>query len=315
MNELIFKHSKSEPLQSKSTALSLKDFEIKLQLAKGRHGKVYLAQHKVLKSLHAIKMIKKTSLISTDTVDKIKLEKEILLDTEHPFVIKMEYMFQTKTMLYFVMPFIRSELFMIFIKQKRFSEKVVKFYASQVVSAVGYLHSKGIIHRDLKIENILIDQLGYIKIIDFGIAKLVGQEKPKVRYSLFSIQNTDVIEYLAPEMLKKTQSSIGDYSFSVDWWAVGILMYELYFGVTPFFDEDQDLIQENIENNTLVFPDREKWDFSNEFEDIIMRLLDKDVEKRLGSTNDFTEILNHPFFKEINMRELELYEIEPPFMP
>ncbi len=260
-------------------------------------------------------MIKKTSLISTDTVDKIKIEKEILLDTEHPFVIRMEYMFQTKTMLYFVMPFISSELFMIFIKQKRFSEKVVKFYASQVVSAVGYLHSKGIIHRDLKMENILIDQLGYIKIIDFGIAKLVGQEKPKARYSLFSFENTDVIDYLAPEMLKKTKSSIGDYSFSVDWWAVGILMYELYFGVTPFFDEDQDLIQENIKNNTLVFPDREKRDFSNEFEDIIMRLLDKDVETRLGSTNDFTEILNHPFFKEINMRELELYEIEPPFMP
>ena len=85
------------------------------------------------------------------------------------------------------MPFVRSELFMIFLKQKRFSEQVVKFYASQVVSAVGYLHSKGIIHRDLKIENILIAQFGYIKIIDFGIAKLVEKLKPKARYSLFSI--------------------------------------------------------------------------------------------------------------------------------
>ena len=85
------------------------------------------------------------------------------------------------------MPFVRSELFMIFLKQKRFPEQVVKFYASQVVSAVGYLHSKGIIHRDLKIENILIDQFGYIKIIDFGIAKLVDKQKPKARYSLFSI--------------------------------------------------------------------------------------------------------------------------------
>ena len=204
MNELIFKHSKSEPVQLKSKQVCLKDFEIKLQLAKGQYGKVYLAQHKSMRSLHAVKMIKKTCLICSDTVDKIKIEKEILLETEHPFVIRMEYMFQTKTRLYFVMPFVRSELFMIFLKQKRFTEQVVKFYASQVVSAVGYLHSKGIIHRDLKIENILIDQFGYIKIIDFGIAKLVEKQKPKARYSLFSIQSSEIVEYLAPEMLKKT---------------------------------------------------------------------------------------------------------------
>ena len=149
-----------------------------LILGRGAYGKVYLARLSGEKldadedSLYAIKSIRKDVLLEQDKVSNVIMEKKILLECEHPFIATMDYLFQDDERLYFVMPFIRgAELYKIYESQGFFKEQDVKFYAAQIILAVGYLHDRGIAHRDLKLENLLLDQDGYIKLIDFGLAK------------------------------------------------------------------------------------------------------------------------------------------------
>ena len=157
------------------------------------------------------------------------LEKDILFAADHPFLVGMDFLFQSETRLYFVMPFIRGgELYKVFLKQKRLPEPVVKFYAAQIIVAVGELHKKGIMHRDLKLENILVDEKGYIKIIDYGLAKILEKDG-KLAQSYCGTP-----EYLSPEMVSQS-----GHDFTVDWWAVGVLIYEMLIGVTPFFNRNR----------------------------------------------------------------------------
>ena len=215
------------------------------------------------------------------------LEKEILLQCKHPFLVGMEFLFQSPERLYFVMPFIRGgELYKIFKSRKRFNEETVKFYAAQICLAIGYLHGKSIMHRDLKLENLLVDEKGFLKIIDYGLAKTLA---PQALSKTFC----GTPEYLAPEMV--THSG---HDFSVDWWALGILMYEMLIGVTPFYNRERKLLLLKIKQSKVVFPDKNKYkiDYSDDFVDVVLRLLDKDRTKRLGSNGDAQEIMAHPFF-------------------
>ena len=141
------------------------------KLGSGAYGAVYLAKDENNKQ-YAIKAIRKDVLLDFKQVKNTKLEKDILFSCDHPFLVGMDYLFQTPERLYFVMPFIKGgELYKIFKMKKRLPEDVVRFYAMQIIMAIGYLHSKGIMHRDLKLENILVDEDGYLKIIDYGLAK------------------------------------------------------------------------------------------------------------------------------------------------
>lgn len=155
------------------------DFNFLMVIGRGTFGKVFLVELKENKKLFAVKSIRKDILIQYEQVDNTILEKDIMFECEHPFLVGMEYLFQNDMRLYFVMPFVRGgELYKVFQSQKRFDETTVKFYAAQLVVAIGYLHMKGIVHRDLKLENVLVDQEGYLKIIDYGLAKMLdeGQE-------------------------------------------------------------------------------------------------------------------------------------------
>ncbi len=157
------------------TQVTLDSFELRSQLGRGTFGKVFLAGLRATGEYFAIKVIRKDVLLEYDQVESTLLEKDILFAADHPFLVGMDFLFQSETRLYFVMPFIRGgELYKIFLKQKRLPERVVKFYAAQIVVAVGELHKKGIMHRDLKLENILVDEKGYIKIIDYGLAKIMS---------------------------------------------------------------------------------------------------------------------------------------------
>lgn len=136
---------------------------------------------------------------------------------------------------------------------------------------------------------------GYLKIIDFGLAKMLDQGGSTKTYC-------GTPEYLAPEMI--TQSG---HDFSIDWWALGILIYEMRIGVTPFFNKNKNLLLTKIQRAKVIFPDKEKYglDYSDEFVDIVERLLDKNRSKRLGSKNDVHEILSHPWFKDLDIKALE----------
>ena len=190
-----------------------------------------------------------------------------MFECDHPNLVGMEFMFHSDYRIHFVMPFVRGgELYKIYQSKKRFNEKVVRFYASQIVLAIGYLHSKGIVHRDLKLENILVDQNGYLKIIDYGLAKILKNNEEATSFC-------GTPEYLAPEIMTKS-----GYDKAVDWWAVGILMYEMLIGVTPFFNRNQNVLLQKIQTSKVVFPDRKRYkiDFSDEFKDLVNKLLIKD---------------------------------------
>ena len=276
----------------KQTDVKLEDFKLKVVLGRGTFGKVYLAELKQTKTLYAIKSIRKDVLLEYDQVNNTKLEKDILFSCDHPFLVGMDYLFQSQLRLYFIMPFVKGgELYKVFQKQKRFTEEIVKFYAAQIAMAIGYLHDQGIAHRDLKLENILIDSDGYLKIIDYGLAKMIGQEE-------LSMSFCGTPEYLAPEMVNRT-----GHDKNVDWWALGVLIYEMLIGVTPFYNRNRNMLLMKIKNGKVIFPDRARYriDYSDEIVDLIVKLLHKDKEQRLGYKGDGEEVLNHPFFASLNI--------------
>ena len=218
----------------------------------------------------------------------------------------MEFVFQSDLRLYFVMPFIQGgELYKHFLYNKRFPEEVVKFYAIQIALAIGHLHKKGIAHRDLKLENILIDKDGYLKIIDFGLAKILKDGE-----TTMTLLGTP--EYLAPEMITQT-----GHDKCVDWWALGVLIYEMLIGVTPFYNRNRAVMMSKIQKSKIVFPHKKKYniEYSDEVKDVICQLLSKSKDKRLGSKNDVDEILDHPWFSSVDVSHIALKKIIPPFTP
>ena len=197
----------------KTMEVKLEDFKLITVLGRGTFGKVYLAELRQNSNMYAIKSIRKDVLLEFDQVNNTKLEKDILFSCDHPFLVGMDYLFQSSLRLYFVMPFVSGgELYKVFQSRKRFPEPVVKFYAAQITQAISYLHQQGIAHRDLKLENILIDADGYLKIIDYGLAKIISSDD-------LSMSFCGTPEYLAPEMVNRT-----GHDKNVDWWALGILM-------------------------------------------------------------------------------------------
>lgn len=157
-------------------------------------------------------------------------------------------------------------------------------------------------HRDLKLENILVDDTGYLKIIDYGLAKTLQESQVSKTFC-------GTPEYLAPEMVMHQ-----GHDFSVDWWALGILIYEMLIGVTPFYNRERKLLLLKIRQSKVVFPDKKKYkiDYSDEFVDITLKLLNKDKTQRLGSNGDIDEIMSHPFFADINKEDLLAGKITPP---
>lgn len=207
--------------------VSLKDFEIISVIGRGSFGKVYLVALKTNKSeVFAMKSLGKEVILEYDQVESTKLEKDILFKADHPFLVGMKYAFQTETKIFFVMRFVRGgELFSHLRKCQRFPEETAKFYAMQVCLAIGYLHAQKIIYRDLKPENILMDEDGYLALTDFGLAKVLEEGQQANTFC-------GTPDYLAPEIL--TDSG---HSFPVDWWAIGILTYEMIVGCPPFFTQ------------------------------------------------------------------------------
>ncbi len=157
----------------------------------------------------------------------------------------------------------------------------------------------------MKLENILIDADGYLKIIDYGLAKMIGQEE-------LSMSFCGTPEYLAPEMVNRS-----GHDKNVDWWALGVLIYEMLIGVTPFYNRNRNMLLMKIKNGKVIFPDRTKYriDYSDEIVDLINKLLHKDKADRLGVKGDSEEILKHPFFADLDVKALENKTIPPPFKP
>ena len=214
--------------ESESPDPELKDFVLLKMINKGGFGKVFLAKNTLDDNYYAMKRIRKDLLIETKQIENTLNEKEILLSNNNPFLLKMDYVYQSEFRLYFFMEYINGgNLYENMFRAKRFKENQVKFFIAQITIALGYLHKNNVIHRDLKPENVILRENGYWVLADFGLAKILDSEW---RYAQ-TYWGTS--EYLCPEIINRKQQS-----FTVDWWALGILTYELIWGRTPFKDSN-----------------------------------------------------------------------------
>uniref|UniRef100_A0A8C5G3M6 Protein kinase C n=1 Tax=Gouania willdenowi TaxID=441366 RepID=A0A8C5G3M6_GOUWI len=268
-------------------------------LGKGSFGKVLLAELKGQGQYFAVKALKKDVVLMDDDVDCTMVEKRTLaLAWENPFLTQLYSTFQSKEHLFFVMEYLNGGDLMFHIQEKgRFDVNRATFYSAEIIVGLQFLHSKGIIYRDLKLDNVMLDKDGHVKIADFGMCKenVFGT----VRATTFC----GTPDYIAPEILLGQK-----YTFSVDWWSFGVLVYEMLIGQSPFQGDDEEELFESIRTDVPHYP---RW-ITKESKNMLERLFERDPTRRLGVVED---IRTQPFFKTINWPMLEKRQIEPPFKP
>ncbi|XP_020664229.2 ribosomal protein S6 kinase alpha-2 isoform X2 [Pogona vitticeps] len=279
-------------------------FELLKVLGQGSYGKVFLVR-KIKGSdagqLYAMKVLKKATLKVRDRV-RSKMERDILAEVNHPFIVKLHYAFQTEGKLYLILDFLRGgDLFTRLSKEVMFTEEDVKFYLAELALALDHLHVLGIIYRDLKPENILLDEEGHIKITDFGLSK-EAIDHDKRAYSFCG-----TIEYMAPEVVNRR-----GHTQSADWWSFGVLMFEMLTGSLPFQGKDRKETMALILKAKLGMPQF----LSLEAQSLLRALFKRNPSNRLGAGFDgVEEIKRHPFFATIDWNKLYRKEIKPPFKP
>ncbi|OAQ26770.1 Pkinase-domain-containing protein [Linnemannia elongata AG-77] len=279
---------------------NLDDFRIHRTLGTGSFGRVHLVQSRFNSRFYAMKVLKKTEVVRLKQVEHTNNEKMILERVEHPFLINLWGTFQDVRNLYMVMDYVvGGELFSVLRKSQRFPEHVARFYTCEVLLALEYLHSHAVIYRDLKPENLLLDSMGHIKITDFGFAKHVPQNMT------WTLCGTP--DYLAPEIIQSK-----GYGKAVDWWSMGVLMFEMCAGFPPFFDEDHIKLYGKIMAGKVRYPSH----FQPALKDILKRLLTSDLTKRYGNLRGgATDIKNHAWFEGVNWDQVYSRQIEAPYRP
>ena len=302
---------KSNSINFKNIQANYEDFEIKSVIGRGSVGKILLAKYIKDGKYYAIKSMRKDQIISEGIADNILVEKNILIKSQCEFILKLSFFFQTPERIYYVTPFIKGgDLYHKLKSEIFFKEDLVRFYTAQIAIALQHLHEFGIAYRDLKPENILIDEDGYIKLCDFGAS---------IHFQGTRKENTFAgsPEYASPEMI-----SHEGHNIMSDWWSFGILIYELLYGITPFFNKDKNRMFELIEIAELKFPKEIKLDnntikpikVSDEAKHIITKLLEKNPGSRLGK-NGLKEIKIHPFFGNLNFDMINHKKLKSPFKP
>lgn len=277
------------------------DFDILEVVGEGYYGKVSKVKYYKDNKIYALKSLKKSKLKEIKQREHTNAEKRILSNIKHPFIVSLLMSFQTEKKLYLVMEYLNGgELFHHIKKIKKMDESVAVFYLSQIVCALDFLHENHIIYRDLKPENIVLNDNGYIKLTDFGLSKEDVWENSTTQ----TFCGTP--EYLSPEMIK------GDpYNSSVDMWGLGILFYEILYGIPPFYDSNRDNLYKKIYFNEPSFNKPNKKIPSEVSQDFIRRLLCKNPKERMT----IKEAKKHPIFNGFNFERLMSFEIEPPIIP
>jgi serine/threonine protein kinase len=279
--------------------LGVGDFDIGVTLGTGSFGRVRFVTHKETGTHWAMKMLKKSEVIRLQQVEHILSEKAILAVLDHPFIVKLGGSFQDKKFLYMLLEYVvGGEFFTHLRKAGRFDNNTSKFYAAQIVSIFDYLHKQDFIYRDLKPENLLLDHQGYLKITDFGFAK-------RVAFKTYTLCGTP--EYIAPEVLLNKGHGKG-----VDWWTLGILVYEMLAGQPPFVDNDPMGIYQQILAGKLAFPRY----FDRSAKSLIKKLLTADLTKRYGCLKGgANDIMRHKWLAAVDFRSLLARRLTAPIIP
>ncbi|KAJ9125782.1 Serine/threonine protein kinase, AGC [Naganishia onofrii] len=281
--------------------LTIDSFELLKVIGKGSFGKVMQVRKRDTMRIYALKTIRKAHIVSRNEVTHTLAERTVLAKVNNPFIVPLKFSFQSTDKLYLVLAFVNGgELFHHLQREGRFNEVRSRFYAAELLCALEHLHSFNVVYRDLKPENILLDYVGHIALCDFGLCKL----------NMSDSETTNTFcgtpEYLAPELL-----SGHGYTKCVDWWTLGVLLYEMLTGLPPFYDENTNEMYRKILQDPLRFPD----DMGSEARSILTLLLNRDPSRRLG-VNGAQDIKNHPFFaRHIDWKKLMAKKIQPPFKP
>ena len=289
-------------IQQVEKKLCYEDFEPLKLLGTGSFGKVILVRKKNNKKLYAMKILLKSVLKESNQEEHTKAERDLMVSLNFPFIVDIKYAFQDKMQLYLVTEFMQGgDMFFHLQLNKKFERESVKFYIIELVLAIEHLHQHNMIYRDLKLENILLDKYGHIKIIDFGLSKQLTDINNKA----FTLCGTP--EYLAPEVLYNK-----GYDKGVDWWSLGCVFYILLTGCLPFHIPRGKPLNPKMFATPIKFPKESDKDEI----DLISKLLTADPKQRIGNgPNDAKEIKNHPYFKNVDWNKYLKKEINPPFKP
>jgi len=269
-------------------------------IGRGSYGKVFQVRKKSNDKLYAMKVLKKKEIIKRKVVNHTKSERSVLEAIAHPFIVNLRHAFQTDSKLYLILDYVPGgELFSRLDREIELPEKEACFYAAEVVLALEHLHSLDFIYRDLKPKNILLDAGGHICLTDFGFAKkLIEAEGDSKTFC-------GTIHYMAPEIINNT-----GHGKCADWWALGVLIYEMITGKTPFYAKNRKDIQQKILTAALKFP---RW-MSPDCQSLLKGLMRRPVHKRLG-VNGAAEIKTHGFFKDVDWDKLSAKKMVPPYKP
>eukprot|EP01128_Nolandella_sp_AFSM9_P005043 TRINITY_DN2386_c0_g1_i1.p1 TRINITY_DN2386_c0_g1~~TRINITY_DN2386_c0_g1_i1.p1 ORF type:complete len:456 (+),score=99.70 TRINITY_DN2386_c0_g1_i1:117-1484(+) len=305
--DIVFKNNKhvsleAEPLQDpyeQTEQPNLESFDLLQIIGQGSFGKVCQVRMKESGDVYAMKVLNKKHIVDRGEIEHTRAEQSILKRVDHPFLMKMHWSFQSDEKLYIIMDFVNGgELFFHLQNEKKFTNERARFYSAEIILGISYLHSLGIIYRDLKPENLLLDDSGHIKMTDFGLSK-------EGLLSLDDRTNTfcGTPEYLAPEVLDGK-----NYTKSVDWWSLGTLIFEMLTGLPPFYDEDVQKMYNKKMTDELVVPSFIEPPAAI----IIERFLRRDPTQRL---DDVAEIKAEIWFEVIDWTKLESLQVSPPYRP
>lgn len=283
-----------------SLELAISDFKLIKTLGKGRFGKVFLASHIKSGQLFAIKILQKSKILSENLVNYTISEKNILSQINHPFIAKLHYAFQSDEELYLVLTYYSGGTLSDYLKKfKFFSESTVKYLVCEIILALEELHKNSIVYRDLKPDNILVDGAGHLILSDFSLSKQGITETDSTNSFCGSSA------YMPPEILLQS-----GHNKSVDWYLLGVLIYELLSGTPPFYNPIRQNLAENILSQSIAMPEN----ISVNCQDLITQLLKRTPSDRLGYNKGAEEIKQHPFFHDVDWKKVYLKEIAPPFI-
>ena len=295
-NQFDLKNDKISSKKDIKSKINLTDFKKLRLIGIGSYGKVYVVSSKAdSNKLYAVKILNKKDIEKDNLLKNIQTEKKIMEQINHPFIMKLDYAFQSEKRLFLFTQFMSGgDLSHHLYKENLFSEEKTKFYAAEIILALEHLHSKNYIYRDLKPENIAIDNDGHIKLIDFGLCKLLNNKN-----DTYSICGSP--EYVAPEVIFDDK-----YDNKVDIWSLGVIIYEMLSGYLPFKIKENKITKDIYKEKIKMF----KY-FSKEAKDLIKNLLVINPKKRLS----IIQIKKHKFFKGINWCSVEKKELTPQFIP